>query len=72
MICEIGMAYSSPSTAKSFITDIKTKIRGISGGKGLGVFYWEPEATPGYNGGYNLGAWQADMKPTIALEGFLN
>ncbi|MFC5528833.1 glycoside hydrolase family 53 protein [Cohnella yongneupensis] len=72
MITEIGMAYNSPSTAKSFVSDIKTKIRNISGGKGLGVFYWEPEATPGYNGGYNLGAWQADMKPTIALEGFLN
>ncbi|THF78748.1 glycoside hydrolase family 53 protein [Cohnella fermenti] len=72
MITEIGMAYNSPSTAKSFITDIKTKVRNISGGKGLGVFYWEPEATPGYNSGYNLGAWQADMKPTIALEGFLN
>lgn len=72
MITEIGMDYSSPSTAKSFINDIKTKVRNISGGKGLGVFYWEPEATPGYNGGYNKGAWQADMKPTVALEGFLN
>ncbi|WP_407643513.1 glycoside hydrolase family 53 protein [Cohnella endophytica] len=72
MITEIGMDYNQPAAAKSFVSDIKTKIRNISGGKGLGVFYWEPEATPGYNGGYNMGAWQADMKPTIALEGFLN
>ncbi|MBO9596981.1 MAG: glycosyl hydrolase 53 family protein [Cohnella sp.] len=72
MITEIGMDYNQPSAAKSFVGDIKTKVRNISGGKGLGVFYWEPEATPGYNGGYNKGAWQADMKPTIALEGFLN
>jgi arabinogalactan endo-1,4-beta-galactosidase len=72
MICEIGMDYDQPSAAKSFISDIKTKIRNIPGGKGLGVFYWEPEAPPGYNGGYNKGAWQADMRPTIALEGFPN
>lgn len=72
MITEIGMDYNAPAAAKSFISDIKTKVRNISNGKGLGVFYWEPEATPGYNGGYNKGAWQADGKPTIALEGFLN
>lgn len=72
MITEIGMDYNQPAAAKSFISDIKTKIRGIAGGNGLGVFYWEPEAAPGYNDGYNKGAWQADGKPTIALEGFLN
>ncbi|WP_246096572.1 glycoside hydrolase family 53 protein [Paenibacillus sinopodophylli] len=72
MITEIGMDYNQPAAAKSFVADIKTKIRNITGGNGLGVFYWEPQATPGYNGGYNKGAWQADGKPTIALEGFLN
>jgi arabinogalactan endo-1,4-beta-galactosidase len=49
-----------------------TRLRNLSGGKGAGVFYWEPAATPGYNGGYNKGAWQSDMKPTIALDGFIN
>jgi len=71
MISEIGMDYNQPAAAKSFIADIKTKVRNLSGGKGLGVFYWEPQAPPGYNN-YNKGAWQADGKPTIALEGFLN
>ncbi|MEJ9219627.1 glycosyl hydrolase 53 family protein [Paenibacillus glucanolyticus] len=70
MISEIGMDYSQPAAAKSFIQTIKTKVRGLSGGTGLGVFYWEPEAAPGYNAGYNKGAWQADGKPTLALEGF--
>lgn len=72
IISEIGMDYNQPAAAKSFITKIKTEVRNLSGGKGLGVFYWEPQAAPGYNGGYNKGAWQADGKPTIALEGFLN
>lgn len=70
MISEIGMDYNQPAAAKSFIQSIKTKVRGLAGGTGLGVFYWEPEATPGYNAGYNKGAWQSDGKPTIALEGF--
>lgn len=72
MITEIGMDYNQASIANSFISSIKTKVRNISGGKGLGVFYWEPEATPGYNGGYNKGAWDSNGKPTIALDGFLN
>ena len=72
MITEIGMDYTQTAAAKNFVADIKTKMRNIAGGNGLGVFYWEPQATPGYNGGYSKGAWQADGKPTIALEGFLN
>lgn len=72
MICEIGMDYSQATAAKSFVADIKTKVRNLSSSKGLGVFYWEPEAVPGYNGGYSMGAWQSNGKPTAALEGFLN
>ncbi|EHS56813.1 glycoside hydrolase family 53 protein [Paenibacillus sp. Aloe-11] len=72
VISEIGMDYNEPAASKAFIAAIKTKVRNIGGGKGAGVFYWEPAATPGYNKGYNKGAWQADGKPTSALEGFLN
>nr|WP_270168164.1 glycosyl hydrolase 53 family protein [Paenibacillus sp. SYP-B4298] len=72
IISEIGMDYNQPAAAKSFIADMKTKVRNLPNGKGKGVFYWEPQASPGYNGGYNKGAWQADGRPTVALEGFLN
>lgn len=71
MVTEIGMDYNQASAAKNFISDIKSKVRSISDGKGLGVFYWEPECTPGYNG-YTKGAWARNGKPTVALEGFLN
>ncbi len=71
MISEIGMDYSAPSTSKAFIAYMKDKVRAIPKGKGLGVFYWEPQTTPGWNG-YNKGAWYSDGKPTIALEGFWN
>ncbi|PAD75506.1 arabinogalactan endo-1,4-beta-galactosidase [Paenibacillus campinasensis] len=70
MITEIGMDYDQAAAAKSFISSIKTKVRELPGGTGLGVFYWEPQAVPGYNGGYNKGAWQSDGRPTMALEGF--
>ncbi|WP_025678997.1 arabinogalactan endo-beta-1,4-galactanase [Paenibacillus massiliensis] len=72
VISEIGLEYNEAAAAKSFISDIKQKVRNLSGGRGKGVFYWEPAATPGYNDGYNKGAWGTDGRPTQALEGFLN
>ena len=68
MIVEVGMQASDPSTARDFLTDIITKVNGVSGGNGFGVFYWEPEA---YNWqGYGLGAFDNTGKPTIALDAF--
>ena len=34
-----------------------------------GIFYWEPQAPNGYNGGYNLGCFDNDA-PTEALDPF--
>lgn len=34
-----------------------------------GIFYWEPQAPNGYNGGYNLGCFDNDA-PTVALDAF--
>ncbi len=34
-----------------------------------GVFYWEPESMPG---GYQLGAFDKDAKPTIIMDAFMN
>ena len=67
MLVEVGMPESSPSTARDFLTDIITKVNGVGGGNGLGVFYWEPEA---YNWNYSLGAFDGTGKPTIALDAF--
>lgn len=69
MICEVGMAASEASACKSFITDIINKNKSLSGGKGLGVFYWEPQC---YNwAGYGKGAWGDNGRPTAALDAFL-
>ncbi len=69
MICEVGMSWDQPAACKAFISDIITKTRSLPGNKGLGVFYWEPEA---YNNwvGYTLGAFDNTGKPTEALDAF--
>ena len=69
MVVEVGMPANAPATARDFLTDIITKVNSVSGGNGLGVFYWEPEA---YNNGYGLGAFDSTGKPTEALDAFGN
>ena len=70
MICEVGMPENEATACQSFLTDLMHKVKAVSGGKGLGVFYWEPEA---YNWqGYGLGAFDNTGKPTVAMNAFLN
>jgi arabinogalactan endo-1,4-beta-galactosidase len=69
MIVEVGMSWDQSSTCKSFLVDLITKVNSVTGQKGLGVLYWEPEATPGWKG-YTLGAFDNSGKPTIALNAF--
>jgi arabinogalactan endo-1,4-beta-galactosidase len=70
MICEVGMSVSAASTSKSFLSDIISKTSSVSGGKGLGVFYWEPEAYNNWQG-YTNGAFGTNGRPTVALDAFL-
>jgi arabinogalactan endo-1,4-beta-galactosidase len=69
MIVEIGMPWDQPTECQAFIKDIITKTKSVSGSKGLGVLYWEPQA---YNNwvGYTLGAFDNSGKPTVALNSF--
>ena len=69
MICEVGMSWTDSSACNSFISDLITKTKSVSGNKGLGVFYWEPEAYHNWQG-YSLGAFDNSGKPTIALNAF--
>jgi arabinogalactan endo-1,4-beta-galactosidase len=69
MICEAGMDVSAASTCKSFLADLITKTKSVSGG--LGVFYWEPEAYGSWQG-YNMGAFDSTGKPTVAMDAFVH
>ena len=52
-----------------------TKLRSLcetsTNGQCKGIFYWEPEAPAGYNGGYDKGCF-IDGSPTEALDCFKN
>jgi arabinogalactan endo-1,4-beta-galactosidase len=69
MVVEVGMEEDQPTTTRSFLSDIITKVNSVSGSNGLGVFYWEPEAYNGWQS-YGLGAFDNTGKPTAALDAF--
>lgn len=69
MVCEVGMSWDQPAACNSFITDLITKVKSVSSNKGVGVFYWEPEAYNNWQG-YTLGAFDNSGKPTFALNAF--
>jgi hypothetical protein len=47
------------------------KVNSISGGRGLGVFYWEPQCHNSWQG-YGKGAFGTNGRPTVALDAFLS
>ncbi len=69
MICEVGMNWNYASACKAFLTELITKGRALPDNQCLGVFYWEPESNSSWNN-YQLGAFDATYKPTIAMEAF--
>lgn len=69
MICEVGMPWDDPGTCKSFLSELITKCKAIDNDRCKGIFYWEPQSNPKWNG-YTLGAFDSNFKPTSALEAF--
>ncbi len=69
MVVEVGMPWDKAADCKLFITDLITKTKSITGNKGLGVLYWEPQCYGGWKG-YTLGAFDNSGKPTLAMEAF--
>jgi len=66
IISETGMDWTQAATAKSMISDLVTKVK-ARGANGLGVFYWEPEAYPSWQG-YTMGALNSSGQFTSALD----
>ena len=69
MIVEVGMSWDQANACYAFLTDIIAKTKLVSGDKGLGVLYWEPESYNNWQG-YTLGAFDNSGKPTVALNAF--
>ncbi len=62
MLCEIGMPWEPAENCKALLSEMMTADV-------EGIFYWEPQAPSGYNGGYQLGCFDNDA-PTVALDPF--
>jgi len=71
MICEVGMPATEAVACKAFLTDLIGKVKSLPDNKGLGVFYWEPQAYNSWKG-YKLGAFDDSGRPTAALDAFLS
>lgn len=67
MICEVGMPYNEPDKAYDLLRYLRDN--GCEKGHFDGIFYWEPEAPAGYNGGYDKGCFD-NGRPTRALDAF--
>lgn len=69
MVVEVGMSWDQAAICQYFLGDLISKVKSVNGGRGLGVFYWEPESFNNWNS-YSLGAFDNSGKPTIALDAF--
>ena len=68
MIVEVGMDWQQAAATKSMLTDLLAKTKAM-GANGQGVFYWEPQAYPGWQG-YTFGAMDTSGKFTVAMDPF--
>lgn len=68
IICEVGMPYSEADVCDRMLTRLLDNCKTLDV---HGVFYWEPEAPVGYNGGYDKGCF-VNGTPTKALDSFKN
>jgi arabinogalactan endo-1,4-beta-galactosidase len=70
MVCEIGGEDTKISNNYDMLKEVMMRVKAIPEGKGLGVFYWEPQGAYSWSK-YKLSAWGEDGRPTKALEAFL-
>lgn len=69
MVVEVGGEDIRPTNTRAMLAAVLRAVRSVPGGKGLGVFYWEPQGAAAWSH-YNLSCWSADGRPTEALEAF--
>lgn len=69
MVSEIGLATTAETEGKQFVEKVIQNLQSLPNKKGLGVFWWEPEA---YNwNGYGKVAWNTNtQQATLAMKGF--
>ena len=71
IVCEIGGEDTNVRNNYDMLKEVIMRVKAIPEGKGLGVFYWEPQGAYSWSK-YKLSAWGEDGRPTAALNAFLN
>jgi arabinogalactan endo-1,4-beta-galactosidase len=70
MLCEVGEDYTKVSETYDMLMAVMKKVKEIPKGKGLGVFYWEPQGAASWSK-YKLCAWGDDGRPSKAMDAFI-
>jgi arabinogalactan endo-1,4-beta-galactosidase len=70
MVVEVGGEDVKAQNTYDMLIAVQKKVKGVPEGKGLGLFYWEPEGARSWSH-YALSAWGDDGKPTKAMDAFL-
>jgi arabinogalactan endo-1,4-beta-galactosidase len=71
VVAEVGNDYTAVQNTYDMLVATQQAVRAVPQGKGLGVFYWEPEGAKSWSG-YQLSAWGDDGKPSPGLKAFLD
>lgn len=69
MVVEIGGEDDKVQNTYDLLASAIKAVKKVPDNKGLGVLYWEPQGARSWSQ-YNLSAWQADGKPSQALDAF--
>ena len=70
MVVEVGGEDTKVQNTYDMLVAVQKKVKEVPEGKGLGVFYWEPEGARSWSH-YALSAWGKDGRPTKALDAFM-
>ena len=73
MVSEIGMPTNQPQAARQFTEQVIRNLQSLTGNRGLGIFWWEPQAYDWR--GYGKVAWNGNSgassyQATEAMKGF--
>jgi len=69
MIVEVGGEDDKVQNTYELLVATIKAVKNVPNNKGLGVMYWEPQGARSWSQ-YGLSAWQADGKPSPALNAF--
>ena len=70
MVVEVGGEDIKVQNTYDMLIAVLKKTKEVPEGKGLGVFYWEPQGARSWSH-YGLSAWGADGRPTKAMDAFI-